>query len=180
MKTIIAIVCVAAVFLVGFGVTQYVITNINDPASTMMSGSMAETALSAAISGEVNYPGTYVLSKGATMLDLINAAGGTNSNADSLAFNTDYILENKGAYYIAPLYDNSDSCSASPITKTNINADDVENLTTIAGFTKTVANAIISYRASAPFKAIEESKNVSGIGAATYEKVKTRITLRSA
>ena len=50
----------------------------------------------------------------------------------------------------------------------------------VAGFSKTVANAIVSYRASASFKAIEEIKLVSGIGSATFEKVKTKITLRSA
>ena len=179
MKTILIIVAVAAVCLVGFGATYAMINATNTPI-TQSSVEQAGDGIQAAISGEVNFPGTYVLKQGATLLDLITAAQGTNSNADSLAFNTDYAIENKGSYYIAPLYDNSNNCSASPIVKTNINQDDADTMQSVAGFTKTVANAIVSYRASAPFKAIEEIKNVSGIGAATYEKVKARITLRSA
>ena len=158
MKTILIICIVAAIGLVGFGAVHYMTTNVgNSPTSQV--DSVAADALSVTISGEVNYPGAYVVAK---------------------AFNTDYAIENKGTYFIAPLYDNSNTCSASPIVKTNINMDDVETMQSIAGFTKTVANAIVSYRASAPFKAIEEIKNVSGVGAATYEKVKAKIVLRAA
>ena len=180
MKTIILIVALTAVALVGFG-AAYAMVNATvtaPPATTLTS--LDGDALTAAISGEVNYPGTYVLKQGASLLDLINAAQGTTGNADSLAFNTDYAIQNKGTYYIAPLYDNSNTCSASPIVKTNINADDADTMQSIAGFTKTVANAIVSYRSSSPFKSIEEIKNVSGVGAATYEKVKTKVTLRNA
>ena len=179
MKTILIIVAVAAVCLVGFGAT-YAMINATKTSVADTTSEVTGDQIQATISGEVNYPGTYILSKGAKMLDLISAAQGTNSNADSLAFNTDYVLENKGTYYIAPLYDNSNNCSASPIVKTNVNADDADTMQSIAGFTKTIANAIVSYRVSAQFKAIEEIKNVAGIGAATYEKVKAKITLRSA
>lgn len=179
MKTILIIVALTAICLVGFGAAYAMINATNTPVS-QASSELALDAISCAISGEVNYPGTYVLKTGATLLDLIQAAQGTNSNADSLAFNTDYVLSNKGSYYIAPLYDNSNNCSASPIVKTNINADDADTMQSIAGFTKTVANAIVSYRSSSPFKSIEEIKNVSGVGAATYEKVKTKVTLRNA
>ena len=178
MKTILVIVALTAVALVGFGAVYAMVNATN--AGPVATTSVAADALTAAISGEVNYPGTYVLSPGATLLDLISAAQGVNSNADSLAFNTDCVLENKGSYYIAPLFDNGDTCSVSPIAKTNINADDSDTMQSVAGFTKTVANAIVSYRASAPFKAIEDIKKVSGIGAATFEKVKNKITLRSA
>ena len=180
MKTIIIIVALTAIALVGFGAAYAMINATVTAPSSGTTTSVDPNALTATISGEINFPGTYVLKSGATMLDLINAAQGTNGNADSLAFNTDYVLENKGAYYIAPLYDNSNTCSASPIVKTNINSDDADTLQSVAGFTKTVANAIVSYRSAGQFKAIEEIKNVSGIGAATYEKVKMKITLRSA
>ena len=178
MKTILIIVALTAVALVGFGAV-YAMVNATTSGPAAVS-SIAGDSMTAAISGEVNHPGTYVLSPGATLLDLISAAQGANSNADSLAFNTDYVLENEGSYYIAPLFDNGDTCSVSPIAKTNINADDADTMQAVAGFTKTVANAIVSYRASSPFKAIEEIKRVSGIGAATFEKVKNKITLRSA
>jgi len=180
MKTILIIVGITAVCLVGFG-AAYAMTNAaNTPITSISSTLDSASGLTASIAGEVNLPGTYVLSPGATMLDLINAAQGTTGNADALAFNTDCVLESKQTYYIAPLFDNSNSCSASPITKTNINADDADVLQNVGGFTKTVANALISYRSSTPFRCLEDIKKVSGIGSATYEKVKTKITLRSA
>ena len=178
MKTILIVVALTAVALVGFGAVYAMINATNSPEA--IASSISSGALTAAISGEVSHPGTYVLSPGATLMDLITAAQGVTSNADNLAFNTDYVLENKGSYYIAPLFDNGDTCAVSPITKTNVNADDADTMQAIAGFTKTVANAIVSYRASTPFRAIEEIKQVSGIGSATFEKVKAKITLRSA
>lgn len=180
MKAILAIVCVALVALVGFGAVYAMTTNVSTGASEIATLSSASNALSVSIAGEVNMPGTYVLNNGSTLLDLINAAQGTTGNADALAFNTDYVLESAQTYYIAPLFDNANSCSAAPIVKTNVNADDSDTMQAVAGFTKTVANAIVSYRSTGTFKAIEDIKKVSGIGAATYEKVKSKITLRSA
>ena len=177
MKTILIIVVLTAIGLVGFGIAYSMVTTGGSGDAAV--SSIAGDSLTVTIAGEINRPGTFVLSSGATMLDLITAASGTTSNADALAFNTDYVLENKGSYYIAPLYDNSNTCSASPITKTNINSDDAETLTAVAGFSKTVAKAIVSYRMTSTFRAIEEIKNVSGIGSATYIAVRDRITLRS-
>ncbi len=179
MKTIIIIVMVAAVALIGLGISYAAINAVNTPISSLTS-SYSDAGLTVSIAGEVNMPGTYSLSAGSTLLDLINAAQGTTGNADSLAFNTDYVVETKQTYYIAPLFDNSNNCSSAPIAKTNINADDSDTMQSIAGFTKTVANAIVSYRASGTFRAIEDLKKVSGIGSATYEKVKGKVTLRSA
>ena len=139
-----------------------------------------ESGITVTVQGEVIRPGTFVLGKGATMYDLIMAASGTTSNADVLSFNTDYVAPAKGSYYIAPLYDNSSTCSAAPITKVNINKAEAEELQAVAGFTKTVATAIVSYRVSKNFEAIEEIKNVSGIGAATYLSCRDKITLRDA
>ena len=114
------------------------------------------------------------------MIDLITAAGGTTSNADYLAWNADYVLSNKGSYYISPIYDNSNTCSLEPIAKANLNADDAETLQKVAGFTKTVASAIVSYRLSVSFGSIEDMKLVSGIGQATYISTRDKVTLRSA
>jgi len=177
MKTIIAIVLVTVVGLVLFGVAyNYVIT---PPTTSSVASTSLANALTLTISGEVTRPGTYVLSSGATMIDLITAAGGTTSNADALAWNADYQCENKGSYYIAPIYDNANTCSLEPIQKANINADDAATLQEVAGFTKSVANAIVTYRISNDFKSIEDMKNVSGIGQATYIATRDKVVLRS-
>lgn len=178
MKTILAIVIVTLIGLVGFGIAYNYV--ISPPAATTLTSTAASTGLTLTISGEVTRPGTYVLNSGATMIDLITAAGGTTSNADALAWNADFVCANKGSYYIAPIYDNSNTCSLEPIKKANINADSQETLQEVAGFTKSVAAAIVAYRASATFGSIEDMKNVSGIGQATYISTRDRVTLRAA
>ena len=178
MKAILIIVILTLVGLVAFGVAYNFV--ISPPSSSAVTSSGNITGLTLTISGEVVRPGTYVLDNGAKMIDLISAAGGTTSNADYLAFESDYALENKGSYYIAPIYDNSNTCSLEPIQKANINADDAETLQSIAGFTKSVASAIVSYRMSNAFKSIEDMKKVSGIGQATYISTRDRVTLKSA
>ena len=177
MKTILIIIGITAVCLIGFGVVHSLTMSAED-AATVSSSLTVANGLSVTISGEVNRPGTYVLDEGAKLIDLINAASGTTSNADTLAFNTDYALKSKGTYYIAPLYDNSNTCSASPIAKVNVNTATVDALMATAGFSKSVANAVVSYRASATFQSLEEIMNVPGIGSATFMASRDHLTLR--
>ena len=178
MKTILIIVAIALIGLVAAGVVyNFVIT---PPSSSATVSSVNAAGLTLTISGEVTRPGTYVLDDGATMIDLITAAGGTTSNADYLAWNAEFKCSNKGSYYIAPIYDNSNTCSLEPIAKANLNADDAETLQKVAGFTKTVASAIVSYRMSGSFGSLEDMKLVSGIGQATYISTRDKVTLRAA
>lgn len=177
MKTILIIVVISLVGLVAFGVAYNFV--VAPPSTTAVTSTSQAAGLTLTISGEVTRPGTYVLDSGAKMIDLITAAGGTTSNADSLAWNAEFQCVNKGSYYIAPIYDNSNTCSLEPIKKANINADDAETLQSVAGFTKTVANAIVSYRVSGSFAALEDMKNVSGVGQATYISTRDKVTLRS-
>lgn len=176
MKTILLIIGLTAVALVAFGVVHGLTTQ--EAVAPVTSSLSSVEGLTVTISGEVNRPGTYVLDVGSKLIDLINAASGTTSNADTLAFNTDYVLKTKGAYYIAPLYDNSNTCSASPISKVNINTATADALMATAGFSKSVANAIVSYRASSPFESLEDMVNVPGIGSATYMSTRDHLTLR--
>ena len=68
--------------------------------------------------------------------------------------------------------------SQSPDGKISINTASSEELQTLDGIGETKAEAIIGYReTNGAFKSIEELKNVSGIGDATYEKIKDDITI---
>ncbi|MFH1415958.1 MAG: SLBB domain-containing protein [Elusimicrobiota bacterium] len=60
-----------------------------------------ERKYSCRISGEVHYPGSYRLRRGAKISDLINAAGGLTSRADTSAINLTEIL-NDGTELIIP------------------------------------------------------------------------------
>ncbi len=62
--------------------------------------------------------------------------------------------------------------------KVNINTDGIDRLTTLTGIGEAKAKAIIEYREqNGGFKSIEEIKNISGIGDASFEKIKDNITI---
>lgn len=61
--------------------------------------------------------------------------------------------------------------------KININTAGLEELVGLSGIGEVKANAIIRYRnENGPFKSIEDIKNVKGIGEATFQKIRDRIT----
>lgn len=63
-------------------------------------------------------------------------------------------------------------------TLVNINTADLETLETLNGIGPSKAQAIIDYRTEhGPFAAKEDIMNVSGIGTATYDKIKDFITV---
>jgi len=62
--------------------------------------------------------------------------------------------------------------------KININTASTEELTQLNKIGPTTAERIVAYRnANGPFKAIEDIKNVKGIGDKIYELNRDRITL---
>ena len=62
--------------------------------------------------------------------------------------------------------------------KVDINRADSSQLTTISGIGPSKAEAIIAYRQeNGPFKKTEDITKVSGIGDATYQKIKDKITV---
>ena len=177
MKTIAIIIALTIVGIVAFSLAGSFIGNTTSTTSSSLSSA---NTITVTISGAVTRPGTFVLNTGSVLQDLIAAADGATSNADALAYNVDYTLKNKGSYYIAPLYDNSNTCATTPITKVNINSGSETDLVDIGGFGKAAAQSIASYRLSHTFEAIEEIKDVSGIGDATFRAVRDRIRLRDA
>ena len=132
------------------------------------------------VEGEVNKPGTYVLSDSATMADLIAAAGGTNSNADDLAYFESATLKSGSTYYIAGKYDATDICSKNEVSKVNINEDDATTLMSVNGITTSIASSIVSYRTeNGIFNTIEQVMEVYGIGNATYHKIRNYVILHA-
>jgi competence protein ComEA len=109
---------------------------------------------------------------------LIEAAGGATANADPKAYDTSFLLEDKQTFFIAAIYDNGNTCAVTPISKVCVNTADKAALQGISAFSSTVAGNIVTYReANGAFKRLEDLKNVSGIGNATFEKCKNLVTL---
>ncbi|MCQ2742927.1 MAG: ComEA family DNA-binding protein [Bacilli bacterium] len=176
-KVIIAVLVVTVIGIVAFAAVENATNGIvSGPISTMTDIDM----LTCTISGEVTRPGTYLVDAGGTLADLMSKASGATSNADPLAFNLDYVLEDGMSFYIAPIYDNGDTCAVTPISKVNINTAEKTELMNVPGFGDAVATSLVNYRnETGLFYRLEEIKNVIGIGEATFTKAKDHITLKS-
>ena len=179
VKVLIGVVVAAFIVVIGFLLIDPDLNQVTDNGGVtevidQQSGSKYT------IEGEVNKAGTYVLSDSATMADLIAAAGGTNSNADELAYFENATLKSGSTYYIAGKYDATDICSKSEVTKVNINEDDATTLMTVNGITTSIASSIVSYRAeNGIFNTIEQVMEVYGIGNATYHKIRNYVILHA-
>lgn len=136
-----------------------------------------ENSVNIAISGEINHPGSYYINPNKTLGDLITLAGGVTTKADTSAYNTSLIINNRTSFYIPPQLIISDLCVDSDAEKVNINKANESELLSV-GFTSSQAPNVISYRSqSGPFEAIEDVLNVKGVGKATFEKVKNKIRI---
>lgn len=180
IKIFAAVLVTCVVLIVVFQIVDPNVESSGTTTTLVDSNSSTDSnTISVTIQGEITRTGTYVLEQNTTLDDLISVASGLTTNADELAFDTTYLLEDKATFYIAPKYDHSDVCSMEPIVKANINEDNEEGLQVVNGIGSTIAKAIVAYReTNGTFGRIEEIKNVSGIGNATFEKIKDYIRLR--
>ena len=178
-KVLIGVVVAAFVVIIGFLLIDPDLSQVTD------NGAVTEvidskTGNKYTVEGEVNKPGTYVLSDSATMADLIAAAGGVNSNADELAYFETAALKSGSTYYIAGKYDTTDICSKNEVSKVNINEDDATTLMSVNGITTSIASSIVSYRTeNGIFNTIEQVMEVYGIGNATYHKIRNYVILHA-
>lgn len=176
-KIIIGVVIAAAVVIIGFMIID---PKVNTNNKTTAQTTEVASGDAYTIEGEVNKPGTYMLSDTVTMGDLIKAGGGLKNDADELAFFEDATLTKGNSYYIASKSDETDICNKTDIAKVNINSDSADKLTTINGITPSIASSIVSYRTSnGAFKTIEDLTLVYGIGNATYRKVRNFVILHT-
>ena len=177
-KILIGVVVVAFIVIIGFLVIDPDLNQVNN--NSAITEVIDTSGSKYTIEGEVNKAGTYVLSDSATMADLIAAAGGVNSNADSLAYFESATLKSGSTYYIAGKYDTTDICSKSEVNKVNINEDDATTLMSVNGITTSIASSIVSYRTeNGIFNTIEQVMEVYGIGNATYHKIRNYVILHA-
>ncbi len=150
------------------------------------------------VCGEVMSPGVYTLSDGARVCDAIELAGGfTESAAMDYLNQAEYVADSQKLYVPSqaevtklieegigfhdgssqsPGADVSQTADAASAGKININTASVSELTTITGIGETRAKAIVDYRTEhGSFKDTKDITGVSGIGDATYEKIKESI-----
>lgn len=141
------------------------------------------------VKGAIHHPGVYTLAAEKRIIDAINQAGGLLENAESKGVNFAQILEDQMVIYIPEkgedmtqqptaivpkIEPEGNEESATP--KIDINTADQDALMTLNGIGSSKAGNIIAYREeNGPFQTIEEIKNVSGIGEATFNNLKEYI-----
>jgi len=114
------------------------------------------------IGGAVNNAGLYPLKSGDSIEALIQAVGGTTSNADLTRLKL----------YIPIVGEKEEP------QKIDINRAEAWLLEALPGIGETLAQRIIDYRQkNGAFHSITELTKVEGIGPSTYERIKTFITV---
>lgn len=149
------------------------------------------------ITGEVKKPGVVKIKQGSRIEDVISSAGGLTENADISNVNLAFIVEDGVKIKIPSVNedDNTDEYISSDSGKNviisdekkekantiivNINTAPQTELEQLPGIGASIAIRIIDYRnKNGKFKAIEDIKNVTGIGENKYEKIKDLIKVK--
>src|SRR4051794_24208797 len=178
---------VAAVAQPSFGASP-----VGAPAVAVASGSAAASASASAtatvivdVAGAVRKPGVFEFAPGDRVIDAVERAGGALDKADLTLLNlaaplTDgqqILVPKKGAAppVGAPV---TGGVAGGPTALININSADEPTLETLNGVGPVLAAAIIQYRTEhGPFASIDQLDEVSGIGPATLEDLRSQVTV---
>jgi len=134
------------------------------------------------VSGAVRQPDVYVLPPDSIVKDAMLAAGGPTDDADLERINLALPVADGQQVHIPRLGEQDPPVqppSGQPAVagKVNINTAGLEALETLPGIGPAIAQRIIDYRHDhGPFAQIEDITDVSGIGPATFEKIRDLIT----
>lgn len=131
------------------------------------------------VTGAVNNPGVYTLTASSRVIDAIKAAGGSAPGADLSTINLARVLADGEQIYVDAAVTNSkgvrvnSSKHSGPI---NINRATVSDFDSLDGIGPVIAARIVDYRKThGPFITIEDLQKVSGIGAAKFAQIKSKI-----
>ena len=158
------------------------------------------------IKGEILTPGIYTLKSNSRVIDVIEMSGGLTENADTSVINLSKKITDEMVIIIYSKSEvrdfektkekektiqekcikkddnalKNDACITDSVKvsgKISLNSATKEELMTLTGIGESKAEDIIKYREeNGPFKAIEDIKNVSGIGDSLFAKIKENIT----
>lgn len=141
------------------------------------------------ISGQIFSPGVYEVVKDDRVIDVVDLAGGLTKDADLDRINLAKKVEDEEKIYIPKIGESNEPILIQPSSsgenkntlnsKTiNINKATLDELDSLPGVGKVIAQRIIDYRSSSPFKTIDDLKNVSGIGDKIFNGLKDNISIK--
>ncbi len=137
--------------------------------------------------GKVRDPGLVQVRAGARVADAIEAAGGARGNADLMSVNlARKLVDGEQLYVGVPVPPGVDSGTPSadedgeaggdePIELNSADADELESL---SGVGEVTAQRILDWRTdNGGFTAVEELREIDGIGAKRFEELRDQVTV---
>ena len=142
---------------------------------------IAEPEIFVDVTGAVNNPGVYTLTGRSRVIDAIKAAGDSAPGADLSTINLARVLNDGEQIYVDSTIVNSSGqrvskkVSSGPI---NINRATLRQLDALDGIGPVIAGRIIEYRKkNGSFLTIDDLQKVSGIGAAKFAQIKSKVRI---
>ena len=142
---------------------------------------IAEPEIFVDVTGAVNRPGVYSLTGRSRVIDAIKAAGDSAPGADLSTINLARVLNDGEQIYVDSTVVNSSGqrvskkVSSGPI---NINRATLRQLDALDGIGPVIAGRIIEYRKkNGSFLTIDDLQKVSGIGAAKFAQIKSKVRI---
>jgi competence protein ComEA len=134
------------------------------------------------VSGAVQTPDVYELLPDSIVKDALLAAGGPANEADLDRINLAAPVADGQQIYVPHLGEEAlpvqpPAAQSAPDGKVHLNTADLATIETLPGIGPSLAQRILDYRqAHGPFERIEDITEVSGIGPATFERIRDLIT----
>ncbi len=175
LALIAAILLVLSVFIVIRGNTQ---TSV---APEIVPITIAEAEIFVDVAGAVNKPGVYSLTGKSRVIDAIKAAGDSAPGADLSTINLARVLNDGEQIYVDSLVLNSSGqrvAKKTPSGPININRATARQLDALDGIGPIIAARIVEYRkVNGSFLSIDDLQKVSGIGAAKFAQIKSKVRI---
>ena len=176
LLSISALVIALSIFLVVRGTSQEIALA---PPELLVTESVAQVTVD--VAGAVNKPGVYSLPFNSRVIDAIKAAGDSAPGADLSTINLARVLNDGEQIYVDSTVVNSSGqrvskkVSSGPI---NINRATLRQLDALDGIGPVIAGRIIEYRKkNGSFLTIDDLQKVSGIGAAKFAQIKSKVRI---
>ena len=175
LSIIAAIVLVLSIFIVVRGNTEA------NAVPEIIPITIAEPEIFVDVTGAVNKPGVYSLTGRSRVIDAIKAAGDSAPGADLSTINLARVLNDGEQIYVDSTVVNSSGHRVSKKVATgpiNINRATLRQLDALDGIGPVIAGRIIEYRKkNGSFLTIDDLQKVSGIGAAKFAQIKSKVRI---
>jgi competence protein ComEA len=149
-------------------------------ASTSIAPSRPATLI-VSVNGRVRKPGLVRLASGSRVADAIDAAGGVLPDTDLTALNLARKVVDGELIVVGapPVPAGGAPGAAGPAGgQVNLNSATLAELQTLPGIGAVLAQRILDYRtAHGQFQSVNELRQVDGIGTATFNKLKDKVTV---